>query len=71
MTDMGGGASLLLYTPAGVTGSNDDNDSEILPFIEDFSLMEFMYTVFTRMPCESYRRQIRSLLLCPLSVERC
>ena len=26
MTDRGGGASLLPYTPAGVTGSDDDDD---------------------------------------------
>ena len=27
MTDRGGGASLLPYTPAGVTGSDDDDDT--------------------------------------------
>ena len=27
-------------------------------------LVEFMYLVFTRMPGESYRKQLRSLLLC-------
>ena len=26
MTDRGGGASLLPYTPAGVTGNDDDDD---------------------------------------------
>ena len=30
---------------------------------EDVTLVEFMYLVFTRMPGESYRRRIRSLLL--------
>ena len=30
---------------------------------EDVPLMEFMYLVFTRTPCESYRRRLRSLLL--------
>ena len=30
---------------------------------EDVPLVEFMYLVFTRMPCESYRRRLRSLLL--------
>ena len=30
---------------------------------EDVPLVEFMYLVFTRMPGESYRRQLRSLLL--------
>ena len=32
-------------------------------FVEDLSLMEFMYLVFTCMPGESYRRWFRSLLL--------
>ena len=31
---------------------------------EDVPLVEFMYLVFTRMPGESYRRRLRSLLLC-------
>ena len=31
---------------------------------EDVPLVEFMYRVFTRMPGESYRRRLRSLLLC-------
>ena len=31
---------------------------------EDVPLVEFMYFVFTRMPCESYRKRLRSLLLC-------
>ena len=30
---------------------------------EDVPLVEFMYLVFTRMPGESYRRRLRSLLL--------
>ena len=30
---------------------------------EDIPLVEFMYLVFTRMPGESYRRRLRSLLL--------
>ena len=30
---------------------------------EDVPLVEFMYLVFTRMPGESYHRQLRSLLL--------
>ena len=35
---------------------------------EDVPLVEFMYLVFTRMPGESYRRWLRSLLyLCILS----
>ena len=31
---------------------------------EDVSLVEFMYLVFTQIPCESYRRSLGSLLLC-------
>ena len=30
---------------------------------EDVPLVEFMYLVFTRMPGESYRKRLRSLLL--------
>ena len=30
---------------------------------EDVPLVEFMYLVFTRVPGERYRRQLRSLLL--------
>ena len=30
---------------------------------EDVPLVEFMYLVFTRMPGESYRRRLRSLLM--------
>ena len=32
--------------------------------VEDGLLVEFMYLVFTRLPGESYRRRLRSLLLC-------
>ena len=38
--------------------------------IEDVPLVEFMYLVFTRMPGESYRRRLRSLLLCLRDVFR-
>ena len=31
--------------------------------VEDVSLVEFMYLVFTRMTGDSYRMQLRSLLL--------
>ena len=34
-----------------------------LTSIEDVPLVEFMYLVFTRMPGENYRRQLRSLLM--------
>ena len=38
-------------------------------FFEDVPLVELIYLVFTRFPgCDS--RRFRSLLLCPLSVER-
>ena len=37
---------------------------------EDVLLVEFMYLVFTRMPGESYRRRLRSLLLCLCDVFR-
>ena len=36
----------------------------------DVPLEEFMYLVFTRMPGESYRRRLRSLLLCLCDVFR-
>ena len=32
------------------------------PFFEDVTLVEFMYLVFTRIPVESYRRRLGSLL---------
>ena len=31
--------------------------------LEDVPLVEFMYLVFTRIPGESYRRRLRSMLL--------
>ena len=37
---------------------------------EDVALVEFMYLVFTRMQGESYRRRLRSLLLCLCDVFR-
>ena len=39
-------------------------------WFEDVPLVEFMYLVFTRMPGESYRRRLRSLLLCLCDVFR-
>ena len=41
-------------THKGVISSRKDN----------YILVEFMYLVFTRMPGQSYRRRLRSLLLC-------
>ena len=35
----------------------------ILPFSEDVPLVEFMFLVFIRMPGESYRERLMSLLL--------
>ena len=37
---------------------------------EDVSLVEFMYLAFARMPGESYRMRLRSLLLCLCDVFR-
>ena len=37
---------------------------------EAVSLVEFTYLVFTRMPGESYRRRLKSLLLCLCDVFR-
>ena len=37
---------------------------------EDVPLVEFMYLPFTRMPGESYRRRLRSLLRCLRDVFR-
>ena len=33
--------------------------------------LELMYLVFTRMPGESYRSRLRSLLLCPVTYLEC
>ena len=38
--------------------------------VEDVLLVEFMFFVFTRMPGGVTEGRFRSLLLCPLSVER-
>ena len=37
---------------------------DLFILFEDVPLVEFMYLVFTRMPGESYRWRLRSLLLC-------
>ena len=39
-------------------------------YLEDASLVEFMYLVFTRIPCKSCRGRLRSLLLCLCGVFR-
>ena len=47
--------------------------SSVIPIViwcEDGPLVEFMHFVFTRMPGESYRRRLRSLLLCLRDVFR-
>ena len=36
---------------------------EVLTAVEDVLLVELMHLVFTRMPGESYRRRLKSLLL--------
>ena len=38
--------------------------------VENVPLVEFMYLLFTSMPGESYRRRLRSLLLCLCDVFR-
>ena len=40
------------------------NHKAYLGWAEGVSLVEFMYLVFARIPGESYRRRLRSLLLC-------
>ena len=62
------GCCLLLlnekWSKVNNAGQNINNLTKaILPLVEDVALMEFMYLVFTRTPCESYRRRLRSLLL--------
>ena len=42
----------------------------VFHIIEDVPLVEFIYLVFTRMPGESYRRRLKSLLLCSCDVFR-
>ena len=42
----------------------------VASFFGDVPLLEFMYLVFARMPGESYRRRLRSLLLCWCDVLR-
>ena len=42
----------------------------VTSFFGDVALVEFMYLEFARMPGESYRRQLRSLLLCWCDVLR-
>ena len=45
--------------------------TQLLSFVlENVPLVEFTYLVFTRMPGESYRRRLRSLLLCLRDVFR-
>ena len=55
----------ILYTWNGITYLWVD-----ILRLEDVPLVEFMYLVFTRMQGESYRRQLRSLLLCLCDVFR-
>ena len=37
--------------------------NKVISQFEEVLLVEFIYLVFTRMPCESYRRRLRPLLL--------
>ena len=58
------------FTPAcpGVFGGGggpcDSSVVAIVQYIAPRTLVEFMYLVFTRMRGESYRRRLKSLLLC-------
>ena len=45
-------------------------DFVVFVAVEGVPLVEFMYLVFTRIPGESYRRWLRSLLLCVCDVFR-
>ena len=45
-------------------------DDDKLRMAENVPLVEFMYLVFTRMPGDSYRRRLRSLLWCLCDVFR-
>ena len=47
----------ILLAPVRCTDCKSENPPEEVP------LVEFMYLVFTRMPCESYRKRFRSSLL--------
>ena len=53
-----------LYCGGGGGGDHGESMAcRLKPWIEDIPLVEFMYLVFTRMPGESYHRQLWSLLL--------
>ena len=61
-------ASLRRFDDSPQEHANDEIFYAISPnfssvVFEDVPLVEFMYLVFTRMPGESYRRRLRSLLL--------
>ena len=56
---------ITFYNGVGLGGG------EGMSFFVSVLLVGFMYLVFTCMPSESYCRRFRSVLLCPLSVERC
>ena len=59
-------AELCFY----VKGSRFINIFIVRIVCEDVPLVEFMHLVFARMPGESYRRRLRSLLLCESYVFR-
>ena len=50
--------------------SNTGPRSILEKYFEDIRLVGFIHLVFTRTPGGVNRRRFRSLLLCPLSVER-
>ena len=49
------------YFAVSIAGSKSETEQG--PELSNVPLVEFMYLVFTRMPGESYRRRLRSLLL--------
>ena len=53
---MGGATSMLVITSSLLVQGHS--------FFDVTGTVEFLYLVFTRMPAESYRRRLRSLLLC-------
>ena len=57
--------SKLMKLKAVLHQPNTDDQTfqiDLIQSLEDVPLVEFMYLVFTRMPGESYRRRLRSLL---------
>ena len=56
--------SVRSLTYSAVWANHAVSNVPLMHLLEDVPLVEFMYLVFTRMPGESYRRRLWSLLLC-------